>query len=258
MPRKPKPRIRVGIGGWNYKPWRGEFYPQDLVQKRELEYASSKLSTIEINSTFYGSQKPASFARWHAETPKDFVFAVKGPMFATNRRSLAEAGESIECFFKSGVLLLQEKLGPINWQLGPAKKFDAGDLEAFLKLLPKKLEGFPIRHAIEARNASFVTPEFPALAREYGVAIVFAGDSEYPEFTESTAPFVYARIMGTSDKPKKGYSDRDLDAWAAQAQAWASDGREVFLYVISGFKARNPAAAMALTERVAKTAVLSL
>jgi uncharacterized protein YecE (DUF72 family) len=252
MPRKPKPRIRVGIGGWNYKPWRGDFYPEDLVQKRELEYASRRLTSIEINSTFYGSQKPASFAKWHAETPKHFVFAVKGPMFATNRRLLAEAGESIERFFKSGVLLLQEKLGPINWQLGPAKKFDAGDLEAFFGLLPQKLEGLPIRHAIEVRSASFDTPEFLALARKHGVAIVIAGDSEYPEISDTDSPFVYARIMGTSGKHKEGYSERHLDAWAAQAQSWASDGREVFLYVISGFKARNPAAAMALIERVAE------
>ena len=250
MARKPKPQIRIGIGGWNYAPWRGEFYPKDLVQKRELEYASSKLSTIEINSTFYGSQKPTSFARWYAETPKDFVFAVKGPRYATNRRVLAEAGESIERFFESGVLLVKEKLGPINWQLAPSKKFDAADIEAFLKLLPKKLEERPLSHAIEVRNASFDTPEFLALARKYGLAIIIDGDSEYPEITDTQSPFVYARIMGTSSKQKSGYTDRDLDAWAAQAKNWGSDGREVFLYVISGFKARNPAAAMALIERV--------
>ena len=251
MPAKAKPRIRIGIGGWNYAPWRGEFYPEGLVQKRELEYASGKLGSIEINSTFYGLQKPATYAKWHAETPKDFVFAVKGPRFVTQRRVLAEAGDSIQRFLASGVLVLQEKLGPINWQLAPEKEFDAGDVEAFLQLLPAKLEGLPLRHAIEARHASFLVPEFPALARKHGVAIVHAGDSEYPQFDEPTAPFTYARIMGTTAKAKNGYSESDLDAWAKRARSWASDGRDVFLYVISGHKVRNPAAAMALVERTA-------
>lgn len=247
-----KAHIRIGIGGWNYKPWRGEFYPAGLVQRRELEYASGKLTSIEINSTFYGSQKPASFAKWHAETPQGFVFAVKGPMFATSRRLLAEAGESIARFFDSGVLLLQDKLGPINWQLAPDKEFDLGDLEAFFDLLPKQLEGRQIRHAIEVRNASFRTPQFAALARKYGVAIVLAGDSQFPQIEDTTAPLVYARIMGTSGSQPHGYSSQALDEWAARAGSWAADGREVFLYVISGFKARNPAAAMALIERVAQ------
>ncbi|MEO6185876.1 MAG: DUF72 domain-containing protein, partial [Steroidobacteraceae bacterium] len=145
---------------------------------------------------------------------------------------------------------LQEKLGPINWQFGPGKKFDADDLEAFLRLLPQKMEGMPIRHAIEARNASFRTPAFPALARKYGVGVVVAGDSEFPEIQDPAGPFAYARIMGTAEAFKEGYSSADLDAWAARAKAWAADGQEVFLYVISGFKARNPAAAMALIERI--------
>lgn len=243
-------RIRIGIGGWNYAPWRGEFYPEDLPQKRELEYASSRLTSIEINSTFYGSQKPASFARWHAQTPDDFVFSLKGPRFATNRRVLAEAGDSVRRFLGGGLLELRHKLGPINWQLGPAKRFDAADLEAFLALLPRTIGGHTLRHAIEVRHDSFATPEFTALARQHGVAVVFAGDCEYPQIREATAPFVYARIMGTSAKPKKGYSDRQLDAWAERARSWAAEGRDVFLYVISGFKARNPAAAMALIERL--------
>jgi uncharacterized protein YecE (DUF72 family) len=252
MARKPKPKIRIGIGGWNYAPWRGEFYPDGLVQKRELEYASSKLTSIEINSTFYGLQKPATYARWHAETPADFVFAVKGPRFVTQRRVLAEAGGSIQRFLGSGVLVLKEKLGPINWQLAPEKEFDASDLDAFLKLLPHEMEGLPLRHAIEARHASFLAPEFTALARKHGVVIVHAGDSEYPEIDEATGRFAYARIMGTGPRPKHGYTDRELDAWAERARSWAADGRDVFLYVISGHKVRNPAAAMALIERVSR------
>lgn len=250
MTRKTRARIHIGVGGWNYKPWRGSFYPEGLVQKRELEYASSQLNSIEINSTFYGPQKPASFINWRASTPPGFVFSVKGPMFATNRRLLAESGESITRFLKGGVLQLKEKLGPINWQLRPTKKFDADDLDAFLSLLPKKVEGRALRHAIEVRHESFVDPAFVALARRHRVAIVLAGDSAYPEIRDDHSPFVYARIMGTTQKPRNGYPERELALWASRARAWAAEGREVFLYVISGFKEKNPAAAMALIERV--------
>ena len=243
-------RILVGIGGWNFKPWRGVFYPQGLVQKRELEFASRKLTSIEINSTFYGSQTPASFEKWHADTPDDFIFSVKGPMFATNRRVLGEAGESIDRFFDSGVLRLKEKLGPINWQLGPSKTFNAADIEAFLKRLPAKAGGRKLRHAIEVRNDSFCTPQFSALARKYRVAIVLAGDAGFPEIVDTHAPFVYARLMGTTARPRAGYAARDLDKWASRAQTWATAGRDVYLYVISGAKVRNPAAAMALIERL--------
>jgi uncharacterized protein YecE (DUF72 family) len=241
--------IRVGIGGWTFEPWRGAFYPDKLPQKRELEFASRKLTSIEVNGTYYGSQKPASFAKWHDETPDDFVFALKGPRFTTNRRALAEAGSSIERFFTSGVMELRNKLGPINWQFMPTKKFDPDDFAAFLKLLPKTVEGRPIRHAVEVRHESFRTPDFAALASDHGVAIIIAGDSEYPRMTDLTAPFVYARIMGTSADETDGYAAADLDKWTQQVRAWAVD-RDVYLYVISGFKQRNPAAAMALIERL--------
>jgi uncharacterized protein YecE (DUF72 family) len=244
------PAICIGIGGWNYKPWRGEFYPHGLAQARELEYASNRLSSIEINSTFYGSQKPASFEKWRVQTPDDFKFSVKAPRFATHRPVLAEAGNSIERFFASGVLLLREKLGPINWQLAPAKRFDAADMEAFLALLPANLDGHSIRHAIEVRHASFAVPEFTRLARKYGVATVLAVDSEYPQIEDAAAPFVYVRVMGTTAKWKAGYPRHALDAWAARVKAWKAGGRDVFLYFISGCKVRNPAAAMALIERM--------
>jgi uncharacterized protein YecE (DUF72 family) len=265
--KAPSSRIRIGIGGWTYEPWRGAFYPDGLAQKRELEYASRKLNSIEINGTYYGSQKPESFAKWRDETPDDFVFAVKGPRFATNRRVLAESGESIERFFSSGVTSLSEKLGPINWQFMATKRFDPVDFEAFLKLLPKTVDGVALRHAVEVRHESFRSPEFIAMARSYGVAVIIAADSDYPQIADVTAPFVYLRIMGTSEKEKIGYSAKTLDLWAKRAQEWrAGDapegmktvgdhqkektGRDVFLYVISGFKERNPAAAMALTERI--------
>ena len=263
----PAGRIRVGIGGWTYEPWRGTFYPADLTQKRELEYASRQLTSIEINGTFYGTQRATSFEKWHDETPDDFVFALKAPRFATHRRVLAEAGDSIERFFVSGLLALKDKLGPINWQFAPTKQFDAEDFDAFLRLLPKRVEGRAIRHAVEVRHESFRHPEFIALAREQGVAVVVAGDSHYPQLADVTAPFVYARIMGTVETEPLGYSDHALDAWAARAKRWAagdapddlhivakplaSPGRaDVYLYVISGHKVRNPAAAMALIERL--------
>lgn len=259
--------IYVGIGGWTFEPWRGTFYPDKLPQKRELEYAASKLSSIEINGTYYGSQKPESFAKWHDETPDGFVFALKGPRFATNRKQLSLSKESVERFLASGVLELKDKLGPINWQFMETKKFEPEDFEAFLDFLPESIEGRALRHAVEVRNDSFVAPEFVALARKHGVAVITAGDSKFPQIADPTADFVYLRIMGTDEKHKKGYSEAELDAWAERARAYAegrvpedlklgSDSpaprkpRDVHLYVISGHKDVNPAAAMALIERL--------
>jgi uncharacterized protein YecE (DUF72 family) len=264
--KKENGTIRIGIGGWTFEPWRGTFYPEKLPQKRELEYAASKLTSIEINGTYYGSQKPASFIKWREETPDGFVFSLKGPRFTTNRRVLAEAGESIERFFNSGVMELKEKLGPVNWQFAGTKKFDPDDFAAFLALLPKEIGGQEIRHAVEVRHPSFRDPDFVALAREHGVAIVMAGDSQFPQIADATAPFVYARIMGTSESEPLGYAESALDEWAERAKAWAAgkpakgletvskgpagEPRDVFLYVISGDKIRNPAAARSLIERV--------
>jgi uncharacterized protein YecE (DUF72 family) len=259
--------IRIGVGGWTYEPWRGTFYPATLVQKRELEYAAGKLSSIEVNGTFYGAQKPETFARWRDETPAGFVFALKAPRYATHRRALAAAGPAIERFLGGGVLELKDKLGPINWQLMPGAKFDAVDFEAFLKLLPGKAGGRELRHAVEVRHDSFRVPELVGMARHYGVAIVVAGDSAYPQIADATAPFVYARIMGTQPKEPLGYSTAALDLWAERARRWAGGGvpedlesvaaskgervdRDVYLYVISGHKVANPAAAQALIERI--------
>jgi uncharacterized protein YecE (DUF72 family) len=262
-----KGAIRIGVGGWTYESWRDSFYPADLAQKLELEYASRKLGSIEINGTYYGAQKPATFAKWHAETPAGFVFSVKAPRFVMNRSVLADAGPTIARFLTGGVLQLKDKLGPINWQFLPTKEFEPADFEAFLRLLPKQASGRALRHAIEVRHDSFRCPEFVALAREYGVAIVTAGDSSYPQIADCTAPFVYARIMGTQPKEKLGYSDAALSHWVARAKAWASgaapvgldfvepqggkgEPRDVYLYVISGAKARNPAAAMSLIRHL--------
>ena len=257
--------IHIGIGGWVFEPWRGAFYPDGLPQKRELEYAGSKLTSIEINGTYYGSQKPESFAKWREETPEGFVFALKGSRFCTNRRVLAEAGPSVEKFLTSGLTELRHKLGPINWQFMPTKKFDPDDFEAFLKLLPKELDGISLRHAVEVRHDSFRSPDLVALLREYGVAAITSADADYTQIADVTAPFVYARIMGTQEAEPKGYSEAGLDRWAEAARTWAQGGvpegletvgppakvekRDVFLYVISGDKVRNPAAAMELIAR---------
>jgi uncharacterized protein YecE (DUF72 family) len=261
-------KIRIGVGGWTYEPWRGTFYPEGLPQKRELEHASRQLTSIEINGTYYGSQKPASYAKWHDETPDDFVFSLKAPRFAMNRTVLAEAGGTITRFFNSGLTELKGKLGPINWQFLPTKKFEPADFEAFLTLLPREIAGRPLRHAVEVRHESFRTPGFITLAHKFGVAVVIAGDSSYPQIADLTAPFVYARIMGTEATETNGYSEASLERWAARAHAWASgsipddleyvearagndEPRDVFLYVISGHKVHNPAAAVSLIERLA-------
>ena len=259
--------IRVGIGGWVFAPWRGEFYPKGLPQARELEHASRQLTSIEINGTFYRTQKPESFRKWAAETPDDFVFSVKGPQFATNRRVLTEAGESIERFFNSGVLELKSKLGPILWQMAPTKQFVPEDFAGFLALLPKTLDGRAIRHVVEVRQQSFLVPEFIELLRQYSVAVVLVESGKHPLIPDVTSDFVYARLQGTSEKEKTGYSAKALDAWAKRAHQWEAGGapddlatvggkarpkakRDVFIYMISGAKVRAPAAAMALIERL--------
>ena len=254
--------IRIGVGGWVFEPWRGSFYPEGLPQKRELEYAAGQLTSIEINGTYYGSQKPESFARWREETPEDFVFALKGSRYCTNRKVLAEAGPSVEKFLTSGLTELRHKLGPINWQFMPTKRFEPDDFEAFLKLLPKELDGIALRRAVEVRHDSFRSPDFVALLREHGVAAITSADSDYTQIADVTAPFVYARIMGTKEAEPQGYSEAGVKRWAKAARVWAAGGvpegletlaapakaqaRDVFLYVISGDKVRNPAAAMAL------------
>jgi len=244
-----KGKIRVGIGGWTYEPWRGVFYPEDLPQKRELEFASSRLSSIEINGTYYSTFKPASWVKWREETPKGFIFSVKASRYCTNRRELSGAGESIVRFIGQGMSELRDRLGPISWQFMNTKKFDPEDFEAFLKLLPREVDGLPLRHALEVRNATFKTERFHELARRHNAAIVFADDDTFPAIDEATADFTYARLMRTTEDIETGYPAADLDRWAGRARDWAKRG-DVFIYFISGAKLRAPAAAQALIERL--------
>lgn len=243
--------IRAGIGGWSYEPWRGLFYPEGLQQKRELEYASRRLTSIEINGTYYSSFKPPSWIKWREETPDGFVFSVKASRFCTNRRELAGAGESIAKFVQQGLAELGGKLGPINWQFMGTKRFEPADTAAFLALLPSHAGGVPLRHALEVRHESFRDPRFYELARKHNVAIVFADSDDYPEIDEATADFTYARLMRTKKAVKTGYTSRDLDVWAKRAKQWAKRG-DVFVYFISGAKERAPAAAEALIRLLSK------
>jgi len=259
--------IRIGIGGWTFEPWRGVFYPEKLAQAKELSYAASKLTSIEINGTYYGSQKPESFRKWASEVPDGFVFSVKGPRFATNRRVLAEAGDSIKRFYDSGVLELKDRLGPVLWQFAPTKKFDEADFGKFLELLPRKLEGRALRHVVEVRNDSFCTPDFIALLRQFETPVVFAEHGKYPNIADVVGDFVYARLQKGDDNLKTCYPPKQLDAWARRLQTWASGGepddlprvdkakpkkmpRDVFAYVIHEGKIRAPAGAMELIGRV--------
>lgn len=248
---KAAPRIRVGIGGWVYPPWRGVFYPPGLPQARELAHASRQVTAIEINGTFYGAQKPASFRRWYSETPEDFVFSLKGPRYATHRNDLAAAAPSIERFFGSGVLELREKLGPVLWQFAPWMPFDEGGFGAFLELLPRQRDGRAIRHVVEVRHRSFVSPAFADLLRRHRVALALVDDENYPAFDEVTADFVYARLRRCAEGESTGYAADALDGWMERfRELSAQSGRDCFVYFINGAKIRAPAAAQALLQRL--------
>ncbi|KQP47661.1 DUF72 domain-containing protein [Pseudorhodoferax sp. Leaf274] len=259
--------IRVGIGGWTFEPWRNNFFPAGLPHSQELHFASRAVTAIEVNGTYYSTQSPKSFARWRDETPDGFVFSLKANRFATNRRVLADAGDSIRKFVESGLSELGPKLGPIVWQFAPTKPFDAPDFEAFLALLPKSVDGLALRHVLDVRHASFMVPAYLALARRHGCATVFADSDKHPSFADVTGDFVYARLMQSQADCATGYDAGRLDRWADAARDWARGAtppgaplvepapqggapREVFVFFINGAKERAPAAAQALIARL--------
>jgi uncharacterized protein YecE (DUF72 family) len=259
--------IRVGIGGWVFPEWRGTFYPKGLSQARELAYASEHVTSIEINSTFYRGQTATSFRKWADETPDDFVFSLKAPRVATNRRNLAEGEESVGRFFETGLFELGDKLGPILWQFTPYKKFDPAEFGTFLGFLPAEKKGRRLRHAVEIAHDSFKTPEFVELLRKHNVALAIMESQKHPVFHDVTADFVYARLEKSAEDEPAGYPKKALDQWAQRARAWAAGGepedavrvhpkspastpRDCFVYFISGAKVRNPAAAAALLQRL--------
>jgi uncharacterized protein YecE (DUF72 family) len=284
-------KVRIGISGWTYKPWRGVFYPKGVTQKRELAYAASMFPSIEINGTFYSLQRPSSFAAWADQTPDDFVFAIKGSRFITHMLRLRGVEQALANFFASGVLALGSKLGPILWQFPANFQFRPELLEEFFSLLPRdtfqaatlaekhddRLKGRAftepgvrraIRHAMEIRHQSFVVPEFVALLRRYNVALVCADTVEWPRLMDVTSDFLYCRLHGSEVLYTSGYSDKELDWWAARVVAWARGGevcdgdhastkparrrtsRDVFVYFDNDAKVFAPKDAQALAQRV--------
>ena len=258
-------QIRVGIGGWTFAPWRGEFYPKGLPHAKELAYASERLTSIEVNGTFYRSQTPATFRKWASEVPDGFVFSLKAFQYATNRRVLKEAGDSINRFLDSGVTELQSHLGPLLWQFAPTKKFDEADFGGFLELLPSEFDGHTLRHVVEVRHDSFNTSAFVDLLRKFAMPVVFTDHARYPNIADITGDFIYARLQQGKDTIPTAYPPKALDEWSERLRAWAKGSepddlpriappkgkgkpRDVFAYVIHEGKVRAPAAALALIE----------
>ncbi len=262
------PPIRIGIGGWTYEPWRGTFYPEKLPAKRELEHASRAVTASEVNGTFSSSFKPATFANWRDTAPDGFVLALKASRYCVSRKALGEAAESVQRFVGQGIVELGDKLGPIMWQLPATKKFDAGEIAAFLALLPKAQDGVALRHAIQVRHATFAVPEFVALCRAAGVAIVHGDSAVYPALADVSGDLVYARLENAREEEPTGYDAGELDRWADVARSWAVGEspaglpyvadpapvrpRDVFVFFINGAKVRAPHGAMALIERMGR------
>ena len=284
--------MRIGISGWRYEPWRGVFYPKGLQQRRELEYASREMNSIEINGTFYSLQRPASFTKWHDETPDDFVFAVKGSRYITHLKKLDDIRQPLANFFASGVLRLGKKLGPILWQFPPWWPYDRDRLKEFLKMLPrtsKKASEFAhehdltkkdwiwtdavaktkIRYAFEPRHPSFFVPDFVELLRKHNAALVFADTAgKWPYFEDLTADFIYCRLHGAKELYASGYTDEELDRWAARIKKWktgkqprdarlvtkekfkASESRDVYVYFDNDIKVHAPFDAIKLAEKL--------
>lgn len=284
-------KVRIGISGWTYKPWRGVFFPAKLAQKRELEYAASVFRTIEINGTFYSLQRPSSFQSWAERTPEDFVFSVKASRYITHVRRLRQIETPLANFFAAGLLKLGPKLGPILWQFPPNFQYSRELVENFFQLLPKDTESAsllaqnhdrlaegrayvetdrkrPIRHAMEIRHASFITPDFIALLRKYKIALVCADAVEWPRLMDVTSDFIYCRLHGSEQLYTSGYHKKAIAEWAERAVAWACgsdsvDGnyasqskpktrktRDVFVYFDNDAKVRAPHDAHALELRV--------
>ena len=258
--------IYVGVGGWDFDPWRGTFYPPGLPKAKQLEYAGSRLTATEINATYYKLQKPELFERWAKMVPDGFKFAVKASRFCTNRKVLGEGREGVEKFCAQGLVELGDKLGPILWQFMGTKQFDAEDFQAFLDLLPSSQAGVPLRHVVEPRHESFRSPQFVAMARKAGVGIVFADAEDYPCIADISGDVVYARLQRAFEEEPTGYDAAALDGWAEMARSWArgesppgvcytldpapKQPRQTYVFFISGAKVRNPAAARALIERL--------
>jgi uncharacterized protein YecE (DUF72 family) len=246
----PEGRIRIGIGGWTYPPWRGVFYPEGLAQRQELKYASRQVTAIEINATFYGRQSEKSWRTWAETVPDDFQFAIKGSRFCVMRSKLCEGAEGLANFLSQGIVALGPKLGPILWQFAGRRIFDRDDIAGFIKLLPEKVEGLELRHAIEPRHESFRDERFFQLCRDRNIAVVLEDSDEYPTIDVDTADFAYARLQRMREEIPTGYGNEALDQFAERVRHWAADGRDAYVFMINGAKVRAPAAAVALRHRL--------
>ena len=244
------PIVRIGIGGWTYAPWRGDFYPVGWAQSKEQAFAAASFGAIEINSTFYGRQSPASWAKWAAAAPDGFEYAVKASRYCVTRPKLADAGEGIGNFYAQGIDRLGDRLGPTLWMLSRHRQFDHDDIAAFLGLLPAKLGALPLRHAIEPRHESFRDERFFRLATDHNVAVVFGDDDEFPCIDADTADFTYARLQRMREEVPTGYGDAALAAFEVRARRCSADGRDSYIFMINGSKIRAPAAALALQARL--------
>jgi uncharacterized protein YecE (DUF72 family) len=239
-------RIHVGVGGWTFEPWRSNFYPAGLPHSKELHYASRQLTAIEVNGTFYSTFQPSTFAKWRDETPEGFVFSLKANRFATHRRELASAGDSIARFVNSGIAELGDKLGPLLWQLMPTTPFRPDDLEAFVRLLPREVGGRELRHVLDVRHPSFACEEYLELLARNGCTTVYTDSDKFPSIPHARSELAYLRLMRSESDCATGYRPDDIAAWVKGAQEWvAADPRsEAFVFFISAAKERNPAAAM--------------
>ena len=243
-------RVRIGIGGWTYAPWRGVFYPDKLPHAKELEYASRAMTAIEINATFYGRQKPKSWEAWEKVAPDGFQFAVKGSRYCVMKSKLAEAKEGLDGFFAQGFAALGPKLGPILWQFTHYRRFDRDDIAGFIALLPNEVEGVKLRHAIEPRHESFNDDRFFELCRARNIAIVFEDSDDYPCIEADTADFAYARLQRMNEDIETGYDGAALDGFADRVRKWRNAERDAYIFMINGAKVRAPSAALALQERL--------
>ena len=266
MSGKESGTIRVGIGGWDYDPWRGTFYPPGLAKAKQLEFAARRVTAIEVNATYYKLQSPALFAKWRDAVPDGFKCAIKGSRYCSNRKVLGEGAEAVARFCGQGFTELGDRLGPILWQFMATKRFDPDDFAAFLALLPREQDGVRLSHAVEVRHESFACAEFVALARAAGVAIVHSEGEGYPALADLSGDIAYARLQRSREEEPAGYKPEELDRWAEAARAWSRGEspaglplcadpppprpRDTYVFFIAGAKERNPAAATALIERL--------
>ena len=246
------PRIHVGVGGWTFEPWRDNFYPAGLPHSRELHYASRQLTAIEVNGTFYSTFEADTFAKWRDETPEGFVFSLKAHRFTTHRKDLGTAEEGVTRFVGSGIAALGDKLGPIVWQFMPTKRFAAAEVEAFLKLLPKEVDGRPLRHVLDVRHESFAGEEYLELLARHGCTTVYTDSPKFPSIPNTGNALAYLRLMRSEAERPTGYAPEELQKWVQGARDWVgqSAGNEAFVFFINGAKERAPAAAMEFLKQL--------